>query len=260
MWVGLLGPLEMRDSTGVVRVTAPKERSLLATLSLRAGNVVPVEALAEAVWDDVWPAQWQVTLRNYVQRIRKKLAPADRGRLAWRSPGYCLHLDPGESDLAAFQSLQKAGLAAANSGNWADAARNLSQAMSLWRGSALADIESRLVRVQHAHYLERQRMVTLEARIEADVRVSRRGSAAVLPELERLIEEYPEREQYYVLTMLALYRGGRRADCLDLYHRARRLLIEAQGIEPGSDLRSLHERILAGDTGLLAQPLVELAL
>jgi DNA-binding SARP family transcriptional activator len=258
MWVGLLGPLEMRDSTGVVRVTAPKERSLLAALSLRAGNVVPVEALAEAVWDDVWPAQWQVTLRNYVQRIRKKLAPADRGRLAWRSPGYCLH--PDESDLAAFQSLQKAGLVAANSGNWADAARNLSQAMSLWRGSALADIESRLVRVQHAHYLERQRVVTLEARLEADVRVSRRGSAAVLPELERLIDEYPERERYYILAMLALYRGGRRADCLDLYHRARRFLIEAQGIEPGSDLRSLHERILAGDQGLLAQPLEDLAL
>jgi DNA-binding SARP family transcriptional activator len=260
MWVGLLGPLEVRDSRGAVRISAPKERSLVATLSLRAGNVVPVEALAEAVWDHEWPAQWQVTLRNYVQRIRKKLAPVDRGRLAWRSPGYCLQLDPDESDLAAFQSLQKAGLAAANSGNWPEAARDLGQAMSLWRGTALVDIESRLVRVQHAHYLERQRLVTLEARIEADMRVSRRGSAAVLPELERLIDEYPERERYYVLAMLALYRSGRRADCLDLYHRARRLLIEAQGIEPGPDLGSLHERILAGDTGLLAQPLAELAL
>jgi DNA-binding SARP family transcriptional activator len=260
MWIGLLGPMEVRNSSGIVDITAPKLRSMLAALAVRAGNVVPMEALAEAVWDGDWPAKWQVTLRNNVKQLRMKLASPDRDRLAWRSPGYCLSLDPDESDLARFESLRKDGLAAANCRDWAEASRLLTRAASLWRGSALADIESRLLRDEHVHYLERQRLVVLEARIEADIRLSRRGSAAMVPELERLLEAYPERERFHMLTMVALYRAGRQAEALSLHQKALKVITDIQGVSPGPDLPRLHEQILLAAPALLAEPLMDQSL
>jgi tetratricopeptide (TPR) repeat protein len=52
--------------------------------------------------------------------------------------------------------------------------------------------------------------------------------------------------------MLALYRCGRQAEALECYRDARRVLVRDLGIEPGPELRRLHERVLAGDTALLA--------
>src|SRR5258707_14720532 len=83
MWIGLLGPLEVRNATGAVRVTAPKHKSLLAALAVHAGNVVSKESLADAVWDGDWPAKWPVTLRNYIKDI-KKVLPPDSDRIEWR--------------------------------------------------------------------------------------------------------------------------------------------------------------------------------
>src|SRR5882672_9674799 len=179
MWIGLLGPLDVQKSNGAVRVTAPKLRSMLAFLTIHAGNVVSVESLAEAVWDGDWPVTWTQTMRNNIKKVRQALAP-DGDRIEWRAPGYCLRLGPDESDLAMFESLRKAGLAAAISGDWREASRLLTHAESLWRGTAFADIESRLIRTQYAQYLQTQRVTVAEARIEADIRLSLRGSAVVI--------------------------------------------------------------------------------
>jgi DNA-binding SARP family transcriptional activator len=259
MWIGLLGPMEVRNSTGDVRVTAPKLRSVLAILAIHAGNVVSMESLAEAVWDGDWPAKWPETLRNNVKKIRQALAP-DTSRIEWRAPGYVLRLGPDESDLATFESMRKAGLAAALSGDWRDASALLTRAESLWRGTAFADIESRLIRTQHAHYLQTQRVAVAEARIEADIRLSLRGSAAAVTDLQRLLAYYPERERLCTLAMLAMYRAGRQAEALGVYRQARRRLASDHGIEPGPELADMHDRILAADPAMLGEPLTDAAL
>jgi DNA-binding SARP family transcriptional activator len=255
MWIGLLGPTDIRTSIGDVRLSAPKLRSVLAILTIHAGNVVSPESLAEAVWDGNWPDKWVVTMRNNVKKVRKALAPPDDLRIEWRSPGYCLQLRPDESDLAMFESLRKAGQSAAIVGDWQEALARLRQAESLWRGTAFADIESRLIRTQFAQYLEAQRTTVLETRIEAEVRLSLRGSAAAIPELQRLISSHPERESTYALAMLAMYRAGRQAEALALYSQARQLLVLQHGLDPGRELTGMHDRILAGDASLLQAPL-----
>ena len=50
--------------------------------------------------------------------------------------------------------------------------------------------------------------------------------------------------------MLALYRCGRQAEALDVYHDARRALTEELGIEPGRELRDLQQAILRQDPAL----------
>ena len=258
MWIGLLGPLEVRNTTGTVHVTAPKHKSLLAALVIHAGNVVSKESLADAIWDGDWPARWPVTLRNYVKDVKNLLV--ERDRIQWRSPGYCLRLSPEENDLTLFDSLVKSGLAAASAGAWETASGHLRQAESLWRGTAFADVESRQIHTQHAHYLQMQRVTVTEARAEADIRLSRRGSAIVVPVLRRLIAEHPERERCHFLAMLALYRAGRQAEALGVYREARRHLAADHGIEPGPELSGMHNRILAADSCLLAEPLTDEAL
>ena len=50
--------------------------------------------------------------------------------------------------------------------------------------------------------------------------------------------------------MLALYRDGRQAEALAAYQHARSVLVEELGVEPGTGLRELHQRILAADPAL----------
>jgi tetratricopeptide (TPR) repeat protein len=47
--------------------------------------------------------------------------------------------------------------------------------------------------------------------------------------------------------MIALARCGRRAEALAAYQQARRILVDELGIEPGPELRGIHQRVLAGD-------------
>jgi Bacterial transcriptional activator domain len=50
--------------------------------------------------------------------------------------------------------------------------------------------------------------------------------------------------------MLALYRTGRRAEALEVYQRARRLLVDNLGIEPNRQLQELQQAVLAADPAL----------
>ena len=54
--------------------------------------------------------------------------------------------------------------------------------------------------------------------------------------------------------MLALYRSGRQAEALRAYDDARRTLVDELGIEPGSELQWLHQRILEQDAALDLEP------
>ncbi len=127
------------------------------------------------------------------------------------------------------------------------------EALALWRGPPLADVaQSRFAR-QEIGRLEERRLAVLEERIETELALGRR--ADLIAELEALVAGHPLRERLRALLMLALYRGGRQAEALDVYQDARRALVEELGIEPGRELRELHQTILRQDPAL--EPTVE---
>ncbi|MDX2297691.1 MULTISPECIES: AfsR/SARP family transcriptional regulator [Streptomyces] len=46
--------------------------------------------------------------------------------------------------------------------------------------------------------------------------------------------------------MRALHLAGRHSDTLEVYTRTRRLLIDELGVDPGPELRALHDRSCPG--------------
>ena len=146
-----------------------------------------------------------------------------------------------------FRSLVRAGRGAADAGS---AVSLLDQALTLWKGPALADAADTAKAGQIRVSLGHERLAALEARTTALLRCGRDQEAAA--QLPGLVAEHPLREKLAGLLMLALYRTGGQAESLDAYQRARSTLVAELGIEPGEELRLLHQRILANDPGLLS--------
>ncbi|WP_346270848.1 BTAD domain-containing putative transcriptional regulator [Pseudonocardia sp.] len=171
MWLGLLGPFQLRAGDVALAVPAPRQRALLAALAVRVGQVVSSEALAEIMWDGAPPPGARATLRAYVMRLRRALGPELAGRVATREPGYLLEATADELDLLAFDRLCNAGAVALRAGDAPTAADLLGQALELWHGDPLADLGCESLRRQVLPRLTSQRLQAYEGRIDADLGV-----------------------------------------------------------------------------------------
>jgi DNA-binding SARP family transcriptional activator/Tfp pilus assembly protein PilF len=241
----LLGPLIVRSGGAVVPIRQAKQRVLLAALLLAADRVVPVDVLAEALWGSATPPSARNTVRNYVKRLRDALGEAGRVRISSQPRGYLMQVSPDELDIRRFEVLLGAAREAVRNGSWAGAADQANAALRLWRGEALADIDSDLLRQREVSRLAEMRLYAEEIRIGAAVHLGRQ--AEVIGELRQHVTVDPLRERFHALLMLALYRDGRQAEALAAYQHAYRVLADELAAEPGIELRQLHHRILTGE-------------
>jgi DNA-binding SARP family transcriptional activator len=219
----VLGPLEVEADNGPVALGGPKERLLLALLLTRPNQVVSVEALVRGLWAEQPPPTAAKTLQSHVKRLRRALEPGRaRGAagevLVTRQPGYLLRVAPGALDAARFAELTEAARGAL-AGGAADAAGSmLREALGLWRGRAFEEFADAEFGAAEADRLADLRLVAVEDRIEADLRLGRHRE--VVAELEGLVRNRPLRERLWAQLLLALYRSGRQADALLAYQRA----------------------------------------
>jgi YVTN family beta-propeller protein len=250
---GILGPLEVSRAGRSVTLGGPRQRAVLALLLLEANRVVSMDRLAEEVWAGHPPDGWVTTLQTYVFHLRRALEP-DRPRgaaaavLATRDRGYLLHVDRAHLDSAVFEQGLAAGRAALEAGDHAEAAQTLRRALGLWRGPVLANLADYAFTRPEAARLQELRLAALEVRIDADLALGRHDTLTA--ELDGLVREDPLRERLRGQLMLALYRSGRQADALAAYRRARDLLADELGIDPGEPLERLHAAVLAHDAAL----------
>ncbi|MBX6387329.1 MAG: AfsR family transcriptional regulator, partial [Microbispora sp.] len=165
-------------------------------------------------------------------------------RITRTSTGYVLTVHPGELDADRFETLAEQGRAALAAGDHERASALLGQALELWRGPAYAGLDLTDGLSDHARRLEEGRLTALENRIEADL--ARGMHAALIPELGALVAEHPLRERPRTQLMLALARSGRQAEALAVYQDARRVFAAELGLDPGEELRHLHQAILTG--------------
>ena len=246
----LLGPLEVRENGHLLPLGGAKQRALLAVLLLHAGEVVSSDHLIEALWDEKPPETALKSLHVYVSQLRKAFAPSEP--ILTRAPGYVLRLQAGQLDLHRFEHLVGESRQARDPGL---AAGKLREALALWRGPALAEFAYASFAQTEIARLEELRLAAVEERIEADLALGRH--ADVVPELEALVGREPLRERLRGQLMLALYRSGRQADALEAYQQARAALVGELGIEPGRQLRELHQAILRQDAALDPEPAAE---
>ncbi|WSA50189.1 NB-ARC domain-containing protein [Nonomuraea fuscirosea] len=234
MRFGVLGPLRIE------RGQAPgpaKHRTLLAALLLSAREQVPVDRLMSVVWDDRPPASAESVLRVYVSALRKVV---DGIRTV--PGGYLLDVEPDDVDCHRFERMVGEARRARAEGRVAQAAGGFGAALGLWRGQALADVESSVLRRTYGVPLEELRLTALEERVELDLRLGR--GAEVVGELRALVGAHPLRERAWVRLIEALHQAGRRSEALSAYRDARRTLVEELGLEPGAELVAAHQRVL----------------
>jgi ABC-type transport system substrate-binding protein/DNA-binding SARP family transcriptional activator/streptogramin lyase len=244
----LLGPLEIcRDGEPIV-LAGPKQRAILTILLLNANQVVARARLLAEVWGERAPGS-EHSLDVHISRLRKALAPGGEGNaLIRRGRGYLLCVEEGALDLVRFEQRIAAGRQALAEGRPAAAVGLLNDGLGLWRGEPLAEFADQAFAAAELGRLTELRLAALEARVDADLALGR--EAAIVGDLESLVNANPYRERFRAQLMLALYRAGRQAEALAVYADTRRLLIDELGIEPGEQLRNLHRAVLAQDPAL----------
>jgi predicted ATPase/DNA-binding SARP family transcriptional activator len=254
---GILGPLEAKDGDRVLNVGGQNSRSLLACLLVRANEVVPVDALIDAVWPRRRPADADNSLQTQVTRLRNVLEPdrardratAAGGRIARDGAGYVLRCADGELDALAFEAASRRGDEALAAGRNADAADAAAEALGWWRGDeALAGYAEHSFAAWRAAQLDERRLATIECGVEARLALGQHRE--LVAELTDLAERQPLRESLWGHLIVALYRSGRQADALRAYERVRVTLRQELGLNPRAELARLEERILAQDPAL----------
>ncbi|WP_330330512.1 transcriptional regulator [Streptomyces sp. NBC_00536] len=237
----ILGPVSAAHDGRAVALDGSKQRTVLAALLLARGKVMTDERLTTLLWGWEPPASSTNQLYTYVSRLRTRLG--DRHGLERVGSGYRMDIGDAGFDWDAFRRLADAGSADLTAGRYEDAERRLAAALALWRGPALTDVTARLAEAEGPR-MEEARLSALEHHTEAALALGRH--ADTVPGLTRQVTLHPVRERLRGQLMTALFRCGRQADALAVYEEGRRVLAEDLGIDPGPELRALHQSVLTG--------------
>ncbi len=240
----VLGELTATRDGAVVDLGGRRQRAVLAGLIIHRDQVVPADRLLSCVWGDQPPASASGALQAYVSHLRRRLEPDATARqrdsvIARAGPGYVLRLPPDAVDAWAFEAAVQSAAGEAP----AEAVCTLETALRLWRGPAYADYageawaEAEIARLTELRAVARERLLA--------TRLDLGEAQLVIGDLEALVADDPLREERWRLLTLALYRAHRQAAALAALRRAREVLADELGVDPGPALRSLEAEVLA---------------
>jgi DNA-binding SARP family transcriptional activator len=242
----VLGSLEVRVDDRLVQFGVPKRRILLLALLSQANAVVSVDRLTDWLWPEDPPRTAVSVVQAHISHLRRAIEP-DRERrgpsrlLVTCATGYLVKVTSDQLDALRFERLVELGRNHLSLGDFAAAAAVLTDAMSLWRGPALADADGIAAARAFAVRWEELRQFASVMRIEAQLELGRH--LCVVSELEYLVEAHPFDERLHGLLMIALYRSRRRADALFTYRKLRQTLYRELGANPAPALRRLEHAI-----------------
>jgi class 3 adenylate cyclase len=240
----ILGPLEVFDAGRSMPLGGGKQRALLAVLLLGANEVISSDRLVDELWGERAPGTASKLVQGYVSGLRKALGNA----IATHPPGYLVRVGERELDAVEAGRLSDEARAASRAGDLERASELLGQALELWRGSPLADVELNGSAAAEVERLAELRVTVLLDKNDLDLSLGRH--AELVGRLEALAARHPLQERVRGQLMLALYRSGRQAEALEVYHDTRRTLVAELGLEPGAELRDLEAAILRHDPSL----------
>ncbi|MGW0196103.1 BTAD domain-containing putative transcriptional regulator [Nonomuraea sp. NPDC003201] len=245
----LLGPVRGWRGDAELDLGAPQQRALLAFLLLREGEAASIDEIVDALWGERPPESARAVVRTYVCRLRRVVSSGEDDDRVIRSSGcgYVISTGAASVDWHTFLGQVREAQAVRARGNAAEAAGLLRGALRLWQGPPLGGARGDYVDQERTRLVQR-RVAALEERLSLDLELGRHAEAS--EELAEAVAAEPMRERLRELQMVALYRSGRQAEALGAYDEVRRLLAAELGIDPGTGLRELHQRILRADPGL----------
>jgi WD40 repeat protein/DNA-binding SARP family transcriptional activator len=242
MGIAVLGPLQVDGQTNGL---GPRDRVVLAALVTRAGEPITTEALADALWGEELPPTWSKVLQGCVVRLRKQLGSA---AIVSAAHGYRLALTDEELDHKVFERLLARAREALAGGDPARSSYLAQEALQLWRGPALPDLEDWEPGRVETTRLEGLRMDAEELLVEAEIAAGR--AREVVERARALVAQAPFREQRWALLARALHQAGRQAEALGAIQRARGMLVDEFGLDPGRELVELEALLLRQDPSL----------
>ncbi len=235
----ILGPVEIEGDAGPIEVRGARRRALLIRLLIAGNQPVSADLLAHDIWEGSPPVGASSTLTSHVSLLRGLLGP---DRIVNRAGAYCLRVEAGELDAAAFEHELTGGREALRDDRPHQAAELFEGALGRWRGRALADVEGAPWAAGEVARLEELRLGAEESLLDA--RMALGLHREVVPAAEAAARAEPLREQRWAVWMLALYRSGRQADALRAYQKLHDLLGDELGLEPSSALTGLERAIV----------------
>ncbi|MFE2093063.1 BTAD domain-containing putative transcriptional regulator [Streptomyces sp. NPDC059460] len=242
----VLGSLEVRSGSDFVSVNGALQRRVLVMLLLEAGRVVPVSRLVAAAWNEEPPDSAEHQVRKMVAKLRSRI-PHGPDIIVTDGPGYRAVVDTEHLDLLRYQKLLRQARESLDARETERAAAQLREALALWRGPVLSGSGGRVVDAASTA-LEEQRLTAAEQLY--DLCIDAGEAAGITGELRVLVDEHPLRETLRSRLMLALYHSGQQAAALAEFAHVRGHLADELGIDPGTELTGLHERILRQDPSL----------
>jgi DNA-binding SARP family transcriptional activator len=239
----VLGPMTISNGCDTVILPSSKPTMLLAAMLLRPCEVVSAEFLQRVIWGDAAPDSARATLQTYILRLRQLFAKFGVAHDAIRTVpgGYCLPVGEDSLDLAAFRGLLKASQA--QSAPEAEL-RLLNQALALWRGTPIANIQSDRLHRDEVPRLCDEWIHASERCFDLQFSLGQYRQA--LPRLRAMAQAHPGHERLWEQLIEALYQVGRTAEALAGYRSVKQHLGEEYGIDPGSGLQQLELSILRG--------------
>ena len=234
----MLGPLEVQTERGWTGVSAPKWRTVLAVLLLNPGHVVSTDRLIEEVWPGEPPRTATNLVSIYVHRLRGLIGEAEGQILVTRAPGYQIMIAPEDLDTQRFAALTAEARNQLSGGDARRAAELLSQGLTLWRGSALADVPPSTLISAEAGRLEESRLEAQVLKMEADLACGEH--AQVVPEARRLLADHPIREELWTLLLRAKWNQNSEES-----HHEHGLPANSRD-SPGDTLKEVHRASPAG--------------
>ena len=251
----LLGTLQLTHAGRNCTPTAPKVRQVLGLLLSKHGQIVELDSIIRDLWEEEPPRSAVTTTQTYIYQLRKIFAQEMSEDAAERlletvSPGYVLNVRAEDLDSQLFARHVAQGRLLASAGELHKGEAHLRQAMALWRGPVLSNVEHGPVLRGWRVYLEELRIGAVELLVRFGMDLGRERE--LLPELNELVLEHPYNEWFHMQLITALGRVGRRGEALRAYDTLRRLLANELGLDPSPEAQRLQRAMLAGEPMLVA--------
>lgn len=238
--VAVLGPVAVVTGARRVLVTGAQAR-LLAVLAAEPAGV-DAAGLVAALWGASPPRTARTSLANQVSRLRTAHAAA---LVETTATGYRLGVP---TDVALVAELVARAEAATAAGRPEAALAAAEEALGWRRGEPYEGLRDELAAAAPVRYADELVTAAETLRLAASVSAGRTGWAVA--EAERLVAATPYDEQRWALLGRALHAAGRRGEALAVLDRARRVLQEELGLDPGELLtatdRDLRDGPVAG--------------